>query len=175
MGLDITAYRQIKLAPNAKLDSDGNPEDYDNFMRVYANCVYPERAAGLVDRGVYTIGTDTVAFLAGSYSGYNAWREELAQLAGYPATPHTSCNHTQMLHGAGAWAATEGPFWELINFSDCEGAIGPTVSAKLAHDFAEWDDRAKAKDGAESRFYSLYTQWRAAFEMAADSGLVDFH
>lgn len=175
MGLDITAYRQIKLAPDAEIDSAGDVVDYDNFMHVYVNPDYPERAADLVDRGIYTSGTDSVGFRAGSYGGYNAWREELAQLAGYPAAPYTYYSTTQMRHDAGAWAATAGPFWELINFSDCDGAIGPAASAKLARDFAEWDDRAKAKDGPESTFYARYTQWRSAFEMAADSGLVSFH
>lgn len=175
MGLDITAYRQIKPAPDAEIDRDGYIVDYENFMRVYVNPDYPERATDLVDRGTYTHGTDSVGFRAGSYSGYNVWREELARLAGYPPTPYTHYSTTQMRHDAGAWAATEGPFWELINFSDCEGAIGPAASAKLARDFAEWDDRAKAKDGPESIFYSRYTLWRAAFEMAADSGMVDFH
>lgn len=57
--------------------------------------------------------------------------------------------------------------------SDCEGVIGPEVSAKLVKDFADFDERAKTRGG--KYFYALYCDWRKAFEMAADGGAVSFH
>lgn len=176
MGLEISSYRQIKLATDAILDEDGYPEDDGNLMRVYINQHYKERAEDIQDKGVYTRGTECDDFRAGSYGGYNNWREELAKLAGYPAKEANRYGTMTMRHDAGAWAAEGGPFWELINFSDCEGVIGATVSAKLAKDFADFDERAKSHpDPRETWFYPLYQQWRAAFEMAADGGMVDFH
>jgi hypothetical protein len=73
---------------------------------------------------------------------------------------------------------TPGPFWELIQFADNEGYIGPTVAAKLATDFANWADRAKefAKDPEVGEWWLVsYNKWRQAFELAADGGVVDFH
>jgi hypothetical protein len=54
MGLDITAYRGLKPAPEAELDEDGYPVDYESYWRTGA----------------------------GSYGGYNMWRRELAELGG---------------------------------------------------------------------------------------------
>lgn len=167
-------------------DADGEPidpstrETLDYDLRVYANNDFPGRADGLEDRGVYS-AEYSMGFRAGSYRGYNAWREELAKLAGYSAVPVDRYNtgKVEMRHDYGAWQAESGPFLELIEFSDCEGTIGSTVSAKLAKDFADWDERAKQHDDASQnwhgRFYSLYQQWRTAFEMAANGGAVDFH
>ena len=59
---------------------------------------------------------------------------ELATLAGYAGADD-------------AWERTDGPFWELINFSDCEGVIGPKTSAKLAGDFAAFQEKADAHHG----------------------------
>lgn len=75
-------------------------------------------------------------------------------------------------HAAGAWSAEAGPFWELINFSDCEGIIGPVVSAKLARDFQEYQEKANS----QLTDYDLerYNSWRQAFELAAENGVVRF-
>jgi hypothetical protein len=78
-----------------------------------------------------------------------------------------------MSHQVGAFEVTEGPFRELLCFSDCDGVIGAQVAAKLARDFAEWDERAKAL--GDSWFYEKYTEWQRCFEMAADDGAVSFH
>lgn len=76
-------------------------------------------------------------------------------------------------YAASAWAATGGPFWELINFSDCEGVLGPATSAKLAGDFATWQE--KADQHPDEAFRVLYARWRKACEMAADGGALVFH
>lgn len=176
MGLDISAYKGIEKV-DCVFDEDGDPIDpstrqyVDYDARVYVNPDFPGREEGVEDKGVYR-AKESMGFRAGGYSGYNAWREQLAQLAGYPAAEYTQWGRTQMRYDAGAWAATRGPFWELINFSDCEGVIGPVVSAKLAKDFQEFDERARAIGGS---FYDKYQEWREAFEMAAENGMVRFH
>lgn len=180
MGLDITAYSKLTKI-DAVYDADGEPidpltrEPLDYSLKAYANSDFPGRDEGLEDQAIYS-AEDSRHFRAGSYGSYNAWREELAKLAGYPATDYTIYGQTKKRHDAGAWAATSGPFWELINFSDCEGVIGPAVSAKLAKDFAEFDGRAKEHVSAQQDwFYSQYVAWHTAFEMAADNGAVDLH
>ncbi|MNJ79827.1 hypothetical protein D3C77_779790 [compost metagenome] len=50
------------------------------------------------------------------------------------------------------------------------------TSAKLAKDFADFDERAKYFDGDEDGwFYKKYLDWKKAFELASDGGTVDFH
>ena len=183
MGLDITAYRRVTKL-DVVFDEDGEPIDKDTLeyadydVRVYANPDFHGREEGVEDRAAYS-AEDSMGFRAGSYSGYNGWREELAKMAGYPKSPvDRGFGDSVAMHSGGAWAADSGPFWELINFSDCEGVIGPAVSAKLAKDFAEWDESAKRHDEANSLngvLYGRFQCFRQAFEMAADGGLVNFH
>lgn len=177
MGLDITAYSNLKKL-DCVFDDEGEPisaetrQHLEYDLHVYENTDFPGRADGLQDRAVYA-ADDTIRFRAGSYGGYNAWREELARIAGYPLTDYSKYERISKRHDAGAWAVESGPFWELINFSDCEGVIGPLVSAKLAKDFSDFD--AVAKLSEKAYFYEMYSQWREAFEMASNNGAVDFH
>lgn len=178
MGLDVTAYSKIQKV-DAVFDSDGTPidpqtrEDLDDVVQFRLNDDYPERAADIEDNGVYRYA-DSLGLHAGSYSGYNFWRNELAKLAGYPAVKVDRYNtgNVQVRHDQGAWNTDSGPFWELITFSDCEGVMGPDVCAKLAKDFA--GHQAKADAHEDERFRGKYAEWRAAFELAADGGAVDF-
>lgn len=167
MGLDITAYRGLTLDPDAT-----DEDDYTTHLDVYPNPHFPGREAPL-GKGRYRFKEST-SFRAGSYSGYNQWREWLATIAGYaPVSDNEHGAGNYKTHSAGAWAATEGPFWELINFADNEGTIGTDAAKKLAKDFADYAD--KALDGAGGWYAQMYEQWRAAFEMASDNGAVDFH
>lgn len=183
MGLDVTAYRRVTKL-DVIFDEDGESLDKstleyaDHDVRVYANPDFPGREEGVEDGAAYS-AVEQMGFCAGSYIGYGAWREELAKLAGYPKSPvDRGFGDSITMHSGGAWAADGGPFWELINFSDCEGVIGSIVSAKLAKEFAEWDERAKQHDEAcemNGRLYGRFQLFRKAFEMAADGGLVRFH
>lgn len=176
MGLDITAYSKLKVV-DVVYDADGEPIDpvtreslfvsAADFAHIYVNPDFPERADALM-RGYYLYG-ETLGFRAGSYSYYSRWREELAKLAGYPGSSDSlyPCSST-------VYEAFGGPFWELINFSDCEGAIGPKTSAKLAEDFAGF---RKKLDGAvvSMGFVDTYDEFEKAFQLAADGGAVCFH
>lgn len=166
MGLDISAYRQIKLMP------EGDPE-VDHYLGATPS-EFLSRADG-IESGCYE-ATESFGFAAGSYSFYGEWRERLAQLAGYPAVLHQSSweRAPRARHAAGAWEADSGPFWELIHFSDCEGVIGPKTAAKLATDFADHQHKVDALNN-EPWFRERYAQFRKAFDMASDGGAVHFH
>jgi hypothetical protein len=178
MGLDATAYRQLKKI-DCVFDSSGEPinpetrEPIEEYFRAYLNSDFPGRADDLEDSGIYSY-VDADEAYSGGYGRYNGWREALAKLAGYPTVPvdRYKTGNVEHRHDYAAWQREEGPFWELICFSDCEGVIGATVSAKLAKDFAEFDERAKAVGDS---FYETYQVWRNAFEMASDGGAVAFH
>jgi len=167
MGLDISYYRNARL-PSAKnlavlasKDEDDRMEwAYENGIRhIYINPHFPGREAGLPDSEYVEVDdAEEGGFCAGSYSGYGRWRSSLASLAG-----STSAFH------------------ELIHFADNEGVIGPLVSAKLAKDFADWQDRAHTfalrmnGEGDKEWFMLKYKLWREAFTVASDGGFVDFH
>lgn len=179
MGLDITAHSKISpLVLEGVADDNRSDAAYDagGFV-AYLNDAFAGRADDVVDRATYQ-SEDSFGFRAGSYSGYNEWREQLAKFAGYPLLATERHGQIVYRHDAAAWAADSGPFWELIHFSDCEGVIGSAVSAKLAKDFAEHQAQADAlpdDDADGDWFKKRYADWRKAFDMAADGGCVEFH
>jgi hypothetical protein len=155
MGLDITAVRRAVFDHETKDSCDHWPEE---IRRVYANPDFPGRADGLVD-GCYRYES-RFDFRAGSYSGYNQWRHELCRLA-------LGCDPSEV------WRNREqhvdSPFVELIDFSDCEGVIGPVTSARLLADF-EFFAEAAERHAARTAlwwFHEGYDNWTRAFRMAA--------
>lgn len=176
MGLDIYACRQVKLAPVQGFDADGDPLD-ENGIRLYVNPDFPGRCDEWPNGTVMLDDRERQYFWGRGYGTYNLWREELAKLAGWPLTEYEERvfgDHYEKksAHAAGAWAAESGPFWELINFSDCEGAFGTATCKKLAQDFAEFQPKADAHP--IGWFRDSYAKIRAAFECGADGGLVEF-
>jgi len=148
MGLDITVYRNITPVENPKLDEYGDLEG--DVFKAYANDGFPGRAEGVENGKVYGYA-ETFGFPAGSYSGYNNWRNNLAKLAGYASAESVWEN------------VTDGPFADLINFSDCEGIIGPVVAKKLLNDFLQFDEKAKTH-APNTWFYDSYKNWTKAFD-----------
>jgi len=172
MGLDIFAYRKLREVPGAHPD-DWGKYDSDKYHVIPGDVIdnteanFPGRTAGL-KAGVYTFDEE-FSFRAGSYSGYNEWRDDLAWFAFDKGAHEIWADHI-----------TKGPFVELINFSDCEGEIGPIVAAKLAKDFADHQEKAKThiplhNDPDEPGWwFDRYKEWQKAFEMASDGGSVCF-
>ena len=171
MGLDISAYSKLVAAPDAERDSDGELVDYENLTEVYDNKDFPGRIEGLSQGIAYKIEGDGAGLSIG-YGRYNAWRDELAKLAGYPIGIYEQYGRAAESHCVSCWNGAVGPFSEQINFSDCEGTIGPVISAKLAKDYAEFAEKAEAVGGY---FWEKYQEFQACFELAADNGAVLFH
>lgn len=179
MGLDITAYRRLTKV-DALFDERGEPVDavthvpLDDYFKVWSNPDFPGRADGLEDGAVYTYSEFDHVFSRG-YGSYNRWRETLAKLAGYPLDFRETFGVREASYAAAAWNGkiNEGPFYELVNFADNEGVIGPVAATKLLRDFVEFDDRAKAI--TEEHFYEGYCDMRRGLELAADGGALDFH
>jgi len=161
MGLDITAYRQLTELLNGDLEEDltfyVNPDFPGREGQVKSNCAYKaEESQRVVSR---------------SYGGYGVLRETPARISGWQAIPHTFYGEESLRHAASAWAAKEGPFWEIINFSDCEGTIGAPVCAKLLGDFEKF---AEAAEKEHPHFSSFYKELWEGVKMAADSGALEF-
>lgn len=165
MGLDITAYKQIQKVEAIDDGGDFYVKGTDDLVDFHAtiNPDFKERAEDIEDNSCYS-AVDSFGFKAGSYGGYNAWRNSLARIAGYKKVDGR--------FDSGAWESREGAFYELINFSDCEGVIGSSVSKKLYQDFLSFDEKA-TQEG--EYFYPTYINFMTAFKFASESGAVDFH
>jgi len=175
MGLDIVAYERLELKAQ-DLDEE---KAYDLVEELYDagthtvvllyGADYSERSAPLASPSVdgqatvYACLGAQLNFRAGFYGGHGAFRDWLCRLASIPE-PRTQ------------WAAPEKyaglPFFELVNFSDCEGVIGSLACAELAKDFATYQEQANAAN--DEWLTPLYFKWRQAFELAAKDGCVRF-
>lgn len=148
MGLDISALTGLK-----PVDGEG-----ENTWFIYINKDFPKQGDGLKE-GYYEFDEE-FEFRAGSYSGYNAWRDRLARLVGYASAED-------------AWAKNQGPMIDLINFADNEGVIGPEHCKKLHAEFVEWCDKARQITD-DPWFFKSYKNWLKAFKLGS-LGCVLFH
>lgn len=198
MGLDITAWEHAEFIPAAELAgavaaagvppawvsatvTDAGAAEDAGFVQAGVPVGMEASAAGLVldplDPGAqvgdihrggwYRVSGEHLSFRAGSYSGYNAWRNWLANT--FVATSaETIWDRRDEFR--------EAPFFELIAFSDCEGTIGPKAAANLAADFAAGIRALDSLDrsGVDHFAVQLYFEWQAAFDLAADTGIVIF-
>lgn len=176
MGLDITAYSHVSPVGMHTADLWCA---VDNHVTAYAYSDFPRSFAGIpvlathtsssgeykfMQGGCYetTSQTKEMRFRAGSYTGYNRWREHLAAL-------FNPGRHEQR------------PFYELIWFADNEGTIGATAAAYLLEDFEQYADvyRAHVADRVDTLgaawYIDSYNRWTEAFRLAAASGIVEFH
>lgn len=165
MGLDITAYKNVKFIETLP-DVEEFEKKYDwqdKFDFTYDNPSFPDRQGPIKPNAVYSY-EDEFGFRAGSYGGYNEWREQLSQVA-LNVSPHVVWNNPAKFAGM--------PFVELINFSDCEGILGTEVCQKLLKDFGTF--QAQADQQHDEWFTRKYNEWHKAFEYAAQNGYIDFH
>lgn len=161
MGLAIYLYTGLKKIEDARRDADtdelflpdGTTVEYDQYLKVYQDPYFASlnRHAG-VELGAYYLHNDGERVFGRSYGGYSAWREWLAKIAGYPLTQYEdSYTHSiKECHAAALWPEDDGeqitgPFAELINFSDCEGTLGPVTCAKLAKDFEQFMEKVESE------------------------------
>lgn len=187
MGLDISVYEKVTFVyeeDEMMKDGEFNWEraEAEDLIHVFA---YEEFKARIRDLkpGWYRTEGERFGFRAGSYSGYSHFRDILAT-----ATIGESAERVWSVFDAAKYEekAQEGQdlpaFYELICFSDCEGCIGPSVSAKLARDFADYEEKfvswieANLNKADINRQWHLqsYAYWKEAFELAAKGGIVQF-
>lgn len=162
MGLDITAYSHLT---HVGKHTDGWCEDEDH-VQAYAYDGFDASFRGIPILGIdqqFIIGgcyavteqTERYGFRAGSYSGYNVWRDDLRRQFNQATEP-------------------DQPFYELIFFADNEGCIGLDAAKDLLADFEQHAGRYRPAQH-EDYFYEKYSDWTRACRLAADGGLVEFH
>lgn len=162
MGLDIIAHEVVKLTAPHMCGAECDGEHVLAF--VYDGM---ERSlAGLKPGRCYRPSGRTVSFRAGSYLGYDTWRNDL-------------CRAVLGIDARTVWADpdayADSPFIELIYFADNEGTVGPVACANLADDFAAYEQQALCYLLSCSEWHAeQYRLWQEAFELAADGGLVRF-
>lgn len=174
MGLDIGAYGNLKHVGTLGKEEDFyESELYSDDLIAMESYRFDKRYSSytdgmeLINGGVYSYEC-AYDFRAGSYSGYNRWRNQLSEMI-------------IKVPARAVWDRPDyyksSPFFHLICFSDCEGMIGGAAAQKLLKDFAAHQETVTAlPDILENEgFARVYADFQKAFEMAANNGLVIFH
>jgi len=174
MGLDISYVSKINFESRNYVSDEG--------VYLYSNDSLLNQSEG-IQSGEYVFEGVQGYFRAGSYSWYSSWRRTLAMMIGWEIEDlwrnvETIVQRYENLNNVLCESdelKVDIPFVELLNFSDCEGFIGPKTSAKLYLDFLEWDEKAKVSDPFKGGyFYETYKEWTEAFKVASDGGCVIF-
>ena len=189
MGLDIIAYSKLEPIAESELPEDSDERWEQGYVHAFAYASFPRSTRGLVghdtqsgDEGEWiaeswyrpTDGTEMHEFRAGSYSGYGEFRTMLAKMVGHDPAEYWNAD------GTGPDLSDE-PFYELIDFADNEGCIGPDAAVDLLEDFRvhreQWVAHVEQSDAKPMLDYYVgkYDDWIKAFELAADGGLVAVH
>lgn len=172
MGLDATAYSHVELvaehvAPREWCDDETHvfAWAYD-FPRSYRGLAAPavEWDARYIGGRCYvsTNRTETNHVHA-SYSSHGRFRELLARAVERDARDYWN-------GGVGE----DAPFYELINFADNEGCIGPDAASDLVADFAKHADQFAAVTDDE-HWVRHYADWQRSVQLASNDGLINFH
>lgn len=189
MGLDISAHSHILVHRildeyDEDLEYDG-PLDWDKpyyrekwyRRQEYVNPHFPHAFEGTDWQSggfiLYSLKdeSESLDFRAGSYGGYGIFRGMIADLAMGVNTYHDRSIFNDIN------AYRDEPFWEFVNFSDCEGVMGPQCCENLYLDFTTYRDDWVAKvNAADFNWYvDLYDQWTQAFNLGRQDGIVSFH
>lgn len=191
MSLDISAY---KLGEFLHAHYDEN-DDEDSTVNIFVNEHFSSHA-DQVRRGYYNVEEEyNGAAPCFSYGGYVIFRDELARIAGYAALTEDEIleladdkyRADEMRRYRYLWSVftqteEKGPVYELINFTDCEGVIGPKTAAKIATDLEALKEKVTPtpdveKLGRSDRgFCAEFYKVLSIFKWAADNGgVVKFH
>lgn len=191
MGLDITAFSNLSYLGHHEVPEDSeHPYDPETFDRLHVEAItydaFPHALLGVPNQQTKQYGTtmfivagcfeitektEQYRFRAGSYSGYNRWRQDLA----------AQFNPYRPGEGGDAYGPPnlEGPFYELIWFADNEGTIAEPAAINLLADFRQYEAEYRAAHVSGTYdgdwFIEKYLDWTHACELAADGGLIDFH
>lgn len=114
MGLDIVVYEKVNRS---------EVQDYGEDKIFIDNNFHHNPD---IKEGWYEISGNSDSFRAGPYSYYNQFRDALCY-----AIHGVSAQEFWM--NSNSYLGSE--FYELIDFSDCEGVLGPRACQKLSNDF----------------------------------------
>lgn len=164
MGLDVSAYKNIKKVENPRMGEDGYliyDEEQEGYILAYTLEGFEDRIKNLEWQSYYK-GESTKFGVSCSYGGHNRFRESICKMFGI--TPDIIWNNRE--------AHKEHPFYELVDFADNEGVLDYECASKLHGDFLDYQEIAEAK--LNKHEYNHYCKWIDVLKAASENGCVVF-
>jgi hypothetical protein len=176
MGLDIRAVNKIitkQTEPEAFELGIIMNEEPDQF---YINPDFPDHTSeygtkpGVVEY-IKSEESTTESFRAGSYSGYNKWRN-LLSLALLGVKAETAWENVSKYQSY--------PAWGIINFSDCEGAFDSVKSNNVHEELVDNRDKfvsyikndTDIGDMDTEHYIETYDGMIRCFKLASEAGVL---
>jgi hypothetical protein len=128
MPVVFVARKSLKRL-DGRFDANLWAKSLNNVVEVIGNPDCPQVTEGLEVGGAYQFQDEKSFAVAKKGRKFAKYLEQLADMVGY---------HWQM-----AGADGPGPFRDLFRHPGQFGTIGPVALARLAADFANWDERAR--------------------------------
>lgn len=183
MGLDISAYKNVKKVDVSELDE----YEREDLCKIFCNGFKDQYSS--LEVGAFYDG-ENEHFCRIGYGGYSLFRERLAEIGGWGKhiVPNPDCSDSDydnqsyyhrfphiadIYHQEGD--TVDGPFVEIIIFSDCEGFIDAIHCKKLYEDFCKFEEVAKVRLKDELNFMNFYKSMKEAFKFGSENGFVNYH
>lgn len=179
MGMSIRAYSNIKFEHdldiiNTTLILDGVELDMDDYVEDFLKLKTYDPSFDLIQNGDLKEGYYSYenGLLVARYScsGYNGYRDILAQKVGYQKEGYYDYfKNYKETHLYGAYLAEGGPFHELLKFYDEQGYFCTAVCHKLYNDFVKHQHFIKNETLDIFSFSDFYTDVMEGFKFAAEN------
>jgi len=161
MGLDIFAVEKARKVSD-EFNRDFETLDIEGeVVRVLVNTHFS--AHDHLTDGIYCHEGKSISFGVGSYGTYNGFRDRLSKIA-HGVNPNVIWKNPEIYKSSA--------FYELVNFSDCEGVIGPDTAGKLLSDFKKYREEFMSEHDVWEG--ETYDNWIKALEIASNDGLLIF-
>ena len=154
MGLDITAYSNIKK--RELLEYEEGEYYFSNSGFIQSNM------PNIENKEIQIEFDEEFGFRAGSYSGYNRFRNELCLVSNNISAEKLWNSENENLK-----------FYWFVNFTDCDGYIGTSYCKILYDEFYKYEKGIKLI--LDKYYHQTYDNFKEAFRLGANNGLVDFH
>lgn len=175
MGLDIIAYSKLEHERDERvsqiMESLFSPQG-EEVLEIFEESERPRCMDLKAGKWHRSDETEEHHFRAGSYSSYNSFRKILSE-AVLGVSPETVWENDEDFENS--------HFYEIINFSDCDGVFGPYDSEKLHNDFVSHQDtfesyvKQEFSDEYDIEYYiSTYLEFAAGFKLASQDGVLTF-
>lgn len=173
MGLDIVAYKGVKLVNEPALDEYGDiaGKSAKQVVISIGNSEW-EQGDDLEAGQVYTYD-EAMSVFSVPCSSFNDLRDELARIAGYEPIINFERPNRQYIGRVwnDAIENKRGLLYELLNFADNEGEVGTKSCRKILNDLHTVSKRAGKLNEWDQ---GLLTDLIQTFEFAAVDGFVQF-
>lgn len=168
MGLALIGYSKvIDLGEENELDDSSEiTGTYEKpIIYISPNTPFFEQWLGSIKpKHNYKVTGDSHRYDS-SYTSYGNFKNLLALFT-------TNRTYFEMCDDLTAFKDT--PFYEIFDFGDNEGFIGPEVSAELNTDFKQWRDGFKKFIKEDFYLLEKYDDLLHVYEKGADNGIVSF-